>query len=323
MKRVRKKGVMYNKPDLVGKEFGKLVVTRFAGLKYAQHSYECKCICGNTIVATTTELNKGKVVCCAHCRKREKSKHLVGEKVLSSWDGYAECVDSLGSKLKVRFIVNGNERWVTETQFNSRGFKDIARPADYNDLVKKTKMKVSIAKQEWRGIIDRATKDIVKNRQPTYMECSLDERWKEQENYIDWFMSQEFAGRVDDNGNKYHIEKDLLVFSNKIYGPDFCVHVPWDVNVFLHRNTSRFSSKFVGVAYVDSSVNKHWSATMQCKSVGLFVNSYFNTEEDAHEFYKTNKILAGKLLAEKWKNKVDDRVINVLLNIPDGFYVRI
>ena len=64
--------------DLTGQRFGRLVVIERAGSRYGHSAWLCKCDCGNTIVATASNL-KGRTTSCG-CYQREaaaraKTKH--------------------------------------------------------------------------------------------------------------------------------------------------------------------------------------------------------------------------------------------------------
>lgn len=58
--------------DMLGRRFGRLTVTRFAGWNDARNRlWECKCDCGETTVVPTTLLHKGKVKSCGCLRARK------------------------------------------------------------------------------------------------------------------------------------------------------------------------------------------------------------------------------------------------------------
>lgn len=59
-------GCLSNPPlkDYVGKQFGKLTVTEYAGKEAGMHRWQCKCDCGNTTVVGQTLLQSGKTRSC-------------------------------------------------------------------------------------------------------------------------------------------------------------------------------------------------------------------------------------------------------------------
>jgi len=175
------------------------------------------------------------------------------------------------------------------------------------------------ALSEWRGIISRATGRRVKILQPTYTAATLDSRWLDFTSYRDWRAMQFNADFLDENGKPFHIDKDLAYFGNKIYGPDYCSFVPREVNVFFRKNGGKSTSKYTGVHL---GAGYQVSATVQCLGVGIKETNYFYDVELAAKWYKETKQKAGRLLAEKWKDKIDSRVVATLRDIPPEFFVK-
>lgn len=58
---------MANRPDLVGRVFGRLTIVSLAGYRGAKRSWHCACECGNEHTATTSDLRYGGVSSCG-CR---------------------------------------------------------------------------------------------------------------------------------------------------------------------------------------------------------------------------------------------------------------
>lgn len=66
---------MFKLIDLVGQEFGRLIILkRIKNSKYT--SWECRCICGNIIIATTNSLRSKKVQSCGCLRKEVTIKRM-------------------------------------------------------------------------------------------------------------------------------------------------------------------------------------------------------------------------------------------------------
>lgn len=70
---------MRAKTDLIGRRFGRLIVTAAARNEKKELVWQCKCDCGNTTVAKTGHLNAGLKISCG-CIKKEKQKDLVGKR---------------------------------------------------------------------------------------------------------------------------------------------------------------------------------------------------------------------------------------------------
>ncbi|WP_294581172.1 AP2 domain-containing protein [uncultured Thomasclavelia sp.] len=88
------------KTDLTGKRFGRLTVIKQNG----SHPKEgilwlCKCDCGNTVVVSTQNLNRGGVRSCGCLRKEMVSKRVKKEKTLKKYQIEDTNVSMLNSKL--------------------------------------------------------------------------------------------------------------------------------------------------------------------------------------------------------------------------------
>lgn len=70
--------------DIIGHVYGKLTVTSFAGNVYvtktapgrATRTWECVCVCGETVVVTQSDLTGHKVTLCKTCLKKNLKKKL-------------------------------------------------------------------------------------------------------------------------------------------------------------------------------------------------------------------------------------------------------
>ena len=98
--------------------------------------------------------------------------------------------------------------------------------------------------------------------------------------------------------------------SNKHYSPETCVLVPQDVNMFLTKRKS-CRTTLIGVTYRARTGRYLSQFTRGAKSV--FIGS-FPTEIEAHLAYKAAKEAYAKVLAEKYKELLDDRAYNALVN---------
>ena len=61
--------------DLVNLRFGHLVVTRYAGIRNRNRSWECLCDCGNNTIVLGTNLRRGTTQSCGCLRKIVATKH--------------------------------------------------------------------------------------------------------------------------------------------------------------------------------------------------------------------------------------------------------
>lgn len=62
--------------DYLGKRFGKLTVTEYAGKEKGQHRWKCLCDCGNVTVVGQTLLQSGKTKSCGCLQKKQLTENL-------------------------------------------------------------------------------------------------------------------------------------------------------------------------------------------------------------------------------------------------------
>ena len=166
----------------------------------------------------------------------------------------------------------------------------------------------------WRNIHERAGN--FDSKHPSYKDVTVCEEWWNFQNFAKWYNER----RYDTGEDFLCIDKDLLVPGNREYAPDKCCLIPNSINeIFrnyenykknndglpagIHRRTDSKSIRYrsEGV-YLDELGNK-------CKIRKTFTNAL-----DAFIFYKDYKELYIQQLANKYKDKLDTNVYNILIN---------
>ena len=104
----------------------------------------------------------------------------------------------------------------------------------------------------------------------------------------------------------------MLVKGNKVYSEDSCVFLPIEINTVLTKCTSSRGEHLIGVYW--SKTHKAFKAQVSRNKGKQEHLGYFNTELEAFNTYKTAKEAFIKEQAEKWKDKIDDRAYNALMN---------
>lgn len=77
----------------------------------------------------------------------------------------------------------------------------------------------------WVHILRRCYDPKTLMIRPTYQGCEIADDWKTFSLFCEWMIKQQWQGM--------HIDKDILLPGNKIYGPDTCVFISPNLNVFL------------------------------------------------------------------------------------------
>ena len=125
------------------------------------------------------------------------------------------------------------------------GTNDANYPVRYTDPATKQKLKCPYY-TIWTGMLGRVY-DSNHSRTDNYKACSVHPSWLKFSVLRDWLI---------DNGLEkgLHLDKDLLVPGNKIYGPDTCCLVSSQVNSMVARPISnKIKDMPKGVSYIDLS----------------------------------------------------------------------
>lgn len=148
----------------------------------------------------------------------------------------------------------------------------------------------------WHHILQRCYNTKLKNKQPSYDVAMCCDEWILYENFYEWLYSQPNFNKWF-NGERWAIDKDILIKGNKVYSPETCCLVPQNVNcLFLKREVDR--GKYpIGVRYKnDNGFLAICHNPFLNKSVEL---GHYSTPEKAfYEGYKPYKEDLIKQVAE-------------------------
>lgn len=154
----------------------------------------------------------------------------------------------------------------------------------------------------WHSIIKRcySEKEQLK-RALSYIGCSVMEEWHNYQNFAKWY--------IENYVDNYHLDKDILIKGNKIYGPITCCFVPTQINSLFIKASTKKGNLPIGVS-------KHrLKFQVQLKKYGE-QNNYgqYNTSLEAFLVYKFEKEIYIKEVAEIWKDKISNNVYKALIN---------
>ena len=153
----------------------------------------------------------------------------------------------------------------------------------------------------WKGMFERCYSEKCHKKQPSYIGCLVSEEWHDFQNFAKWFYDKYVEG--------WCLDKDIINKGNKVYSTENCCFVPNEVNVVLTNSKSKRGNLPIGVS---TRGDKYKS---QIKKDGkVFSLGYYKTPEEAFKVYKIEKEKYLKEVAEKWKNKIEDRVYKALNN---------
>lgn len=152
----------------------------------------------------------------------------------------------------------------------------------------------------WKHMLRRVFNSNYINRNPTYLNTTLDTTWLHASNFKAWMEQQPWEGN--------QLDKDILLFGNKHYSPGTCVFVPAYVNSCLNTRNRDRGNYPLGV-HLSS---KRFQA--QCEGSGRYLGTY-STPEEAHNAWKTAKVSQFMKILDKYSKEeyFDERVSAALL----------
>ncbi len=126
--------------------------------------------------------------------------------------------------ITVEFLATGYRIVTNSSNIRKGKVKDKLRPSVFGvGFIGEGKYKPShngITSKEyesWCDMMRRCYDSEFHKRHPTYSECKVDPLWHNFQSFADWHKANYKDG--------LHLDKDIKVKGNKIYGPDFCKFV--------------------------------------------------------------------------------------------------
>lgn len=133
----------------------------------------------------------------------------------------------------------------------------------------------------WRNMLRRCYCPSYQSSQPSYIGCVVDPIWHNFQTFAGWYCNHP-------NYNKgYHLDKDIIIEGNRIYGPQYCTLVPEVINNLFREHGERSKNRELPIG-----IYKHGDK-FQVEYNGTYYGTC-NTVEEATQKYidcKRNYIL--------------------------------
>lgn len=150
----------------------------------------------------------------------------------------------------------------------------------------------------WSSMLKRCYSVKYQNNKPTYLGCSVCDEWLIFTDFKVWFDEKY---RED-----FHLDKDILVDSNKLYSPDTCVFVPDYINTLLNARNNRKSNLPMGVCVQKPNtnsrrINESYQAFCNYTNQGEHtqLSKTFKTVEEASSWYSATKTRVVREVAQR------------------------
>lgn len=298
--------------DLTGQKFGRLTAICRAedhiqpsGKSVVRWKCECSCNKHSIIIVESRKLTGGEIDSCG-CIKEEKKLVRLFETNKNN-DGCLMKIVEYNNASDI--IVEFQDEYKTRVHTKYGAFKNGAVRNPYhisecnvgiigNKYPIRVNGKIIKEYKTWHNMLERC----FKKKDRTYENVSCCDEWLLYENFYEWIHSQENFEKWL-NGDRWEVDKDILVKGNKIYSPSTCCLVPHSVNCLFLRKESQRGYFPIGVS-LPKNRNKyltHVSYNGKTSYIG-----YYETIQDAFQAYKKNKEnLIKKIAKEEYlKNNI-------------------
>jgi len=157
----------------------------------------------------------------------------------------------------------------------------------------------------WSGMLERCFDEKYKQKKPTYKDVTCSKEWLSMTTFIEDVSQMRGYGL-----SGWALDKDILQKGNKLYSKDTCCFVPHEVNNLLIKSDKARGEYPVGVYFHKASGKFMAYIRVNGKRKHL---GCFTTPEEAFFAYKAAKEAHIKVVAEKWKHLLDERVYLALM----------
>ena len=164
----------------------------------------------------------------------------------------------------------------------------------------------------WSSMLTRCYDDKFHSRFQAYVGCSVSENFKFFSYFKEWSNKQIGANALDDKGNPFALDKDILVKGNKMYSETTCIFIPQRINALLTKSNATRGKHPIGVSWKKQS-DRYSARCNTDRGVAKHLG-YFDTPEEAFCVYKAYKEQLIKDVANNYKDLLDSHAYDALMN---------
>lgn len=168
------------------------------------------------------------------------------------------------------------------------------------------KNKHTLSSYSWRHMLQRCYDEKRQDKNPTYKGVKVCEEWHNFQNFAAWY-EKNYKPEIMQG---WHLDKDIICKDCRIYSPENCCFVPREINSLFTKKNSKQTGLPIGV-FKNRSGGFKSVMTIGGKSVHL--GTTYNIEE-SFKLYKKQREKRIKEVAEKWKDLIDSRVYEAMIN---------
>lgn len=219
-------------------------------------------------------------------------------------------------KVLVQFLNSGNKRYARmgAIKLGNVQDKEVAKLTPnvygigYYGIGKYTKHNNPKVYDAWRGMLRRCYDPKSLKRNPCYQGCWVCDEWHNFQKFAAWWKKH---CHCEDG----QIDKDILFKGNRIYSPETCCIVPFEVNNVFFKKRRNHGEWPIGVTVDKRCDYSHsYKATFSDKRHRKKRGGVFKTPELAFGAYKKEREQVIHNLGYEFKNVIEPEVFQALIN---------
>ena len=143
----------------------------------------------------------------------------------------------------------------------------------------------------WHNMLKRCYDNKWKEKHPCYENVICCEEWLLYENFYEWLHNQENFDRWL-NGDRWALDKDILVKGNKIYSPKTCCLVPNNINQMFVKTDKKINDLPIGVSRFKDKFDAYCKNPLIRNGHNKYIGRFSTPEKAslAYKLYKENLI---------------------------------
>ena len=158
--------------------------------------------------------------------------------------------------------------------------------------------------EKWSSMISRCYNDKCTNYKNYGAKgITVCEEWHCYANFKKWYDENVY----EIEGERIHLDKDILIKGNKIYSPETCIFVPQRINILFREFENKFPT-------LEERSNGTFAIRIRMNGISKRISG-FETKEKAWGYYLKEKQQIIKNIAEEYKDKVPIKLYNRLIEI--------
>lgn len=157
----------------------------------------------------------------------------------------------------------------------------------------------------WCNMLMRAYSEKYHKIEPSYIGVSVAEEWHSYANFKKWVEENYYTVGEE----RMELDKDILHKGNTVYSSENCIFVPKNINGLIINAKAARNEYPVGIDYF----NNKYRARMAYSGKQIVIGEFDNLEE-AFNRYKEYKEKFIKDIAERYKDKIPDKLYQAMVN---------